>query len=144
MTPYDAYVNTVNLSMSDRELEAEALTRAALLLQMCQQNWDAPDSAQKLTDALDFNQKLWSIFQGSLAEPDHPLPLALRSDILRLGQFIDHRIFDVMAYPAADKLNVIIHINQNLAAGLRAGAEQVPDWSPAAMETSCVREEVWA
>ena len=29
MTPYDAYVNTANMSMSDREIEAEALTKAA-------------------------------------------------------------------------------------------------------------------
>ena len=144
MTPYDAYVNTANMSMSDREIEAEALTRAAMLLQMCRQNWDAPEGQAKLTEALEFNQKLWSIFQASLAEADHPMPEQLRLDILRLGRFIDGRIFDIMAYPAPEKLDVIIHINQNLAAGLRTGASNAQSWKPAEVETGSIREEVWA
>jgi flagellar protein FlaF len=130
--------------MSDREIEAEALTRGAHLLQTCQQNWDAPDRGTKLMEALEFNQKLWSIFQGALAEADHPLPLELRRDILRLGRFIDGRIFDIMAYPDAAKLDVIIRINQNLAAGLRTGAENAPAWKPVDVETGSLREEVWA
>src|SRR6478672_13735723 len=144
MTPYDAYVSTANLTMSDREIEAEALTKAALLLQMCQENWDAPDRERKLTEALEFNQKLWSIFEGSLSEADHPLPAQLRTDILRLGHFIDSRIFELLAFPASEKLNVIIHINQNLAAGLRMRAGNVPGWNPVEAETSGLREEVWA
>jgi flagellar protein FlaF len=144
MTPYDAYASTANLTMSDREIEAEALTKAALLLQMCQQNWDAPDRERKLTEALEFNQKLWSIFEGSLSEADHPLPAQLRTDILRLGHFIDSRIFELLAFPASEKLNVIIHINQNLAAGLRMRAGNVPGWNPVEAETSGLREEVWA
>ena len=144
MTPYDAYINTANMSKSDRQIEAEALTRAATLLQMCRQNWDAEDSGRKLTEALEFNQKLWSIFQGALAEPDHPMPLELRMDILRLGHFIDSRIFDVMAYPAPEKLDVIIQIDQNLAAGLRAGAGDGQDWNQVQTETGNLREEVWA
>jgi flagellar protein FlaF len=143
MTPYDAYAITANMTLSDREIEAQALTKAALLLQVCQQNWDAPDRARKLTEAVEFNQKLWSIFQASLAAADHPLPEALRLDILRLGRFIDGRIFDVLAYPAPEKLNVIIHINQNLAAGLRTGASQAQTWKTAEVENG-LREEVWA
>jgi flagellar protein FlaF len=144
MTPYDAYVNTANMSMSDREVEAEALTRGALLLQMCRQNWEAPDGGTKLAEALEFNQKLWSIFQGALAEPDHPMPVELRRDVLSLGRFIDSRIFDVMAYPAPEKLDVIIRINQNLAAGLREGAGNQPNWKPVEAEAGSLREEVWA
>jgi len=144
MTPYDAYVNTANMSMSDREIEAEALTRAALLLQVCQQNWDAPDRAGKLAEALEFNQKLWSIFQGALAEPDHPMPVELRTNILRLGRFIDGRIFDMMAYPTPEKLDVIVRINQNLAAGLRTGADTTPAWQPVDVETGSLQDEVWA
>ena len=145
MTPYDAYVNTANMSMSDRQVEAEALTRAALLLQMCQENWDAPDRDRKLMEALEFNQKLWSIFQASLAEADHPMPVELRTDILRLGRFIDKRIFEVQAYPAPEKLNVIVQINQNLAAGLRMGEGNAAEWTAVEAEGSSLREEtVWA
>ena len=74
MNPYDAYVSTAKMSMSDREVEASALTKAALLLQNCQQNWDAADRDRRLSEALEFNQKLWTIFQASLAEPDQPNP----------------------------------------------------------------------
>jgi flagellar protein FlaF len=131
--------------MSDREVEAEALTKAALLLQMCQQNWDAPDGDRKLTEALEFNQKLWSIFQASLADAHHPLPPELRTDILRLGLFIDKRIFEVLAYPAPEKLNVIIQINQNLSAGLRMGAGDAQNWKPSEVETTSLCEDaVWA
>lgn len=146
MTPFDAYVNTAKTGMSDREIEAAALTKAALLLQACQQNWDAPDRDRKLADALEFNQKLWSIFQASLDQPDHPMPLPLRRDIVRLGLFIDKRIFEVIAYPAADKLAVIIQINQNLAAGLRSGAASSENWRPPRFETGDEPQEsvVWA
>ena len=135
MNPYETYVNTAKLSMSDREVEAAALTRAALLLQTCQQNWDAPDRESKLTEALEFNQKLWSIFQASLAESDHPMPVALRQDILRLGAFIDKRIFELMAFPSPDKLAIIVRMNQNLAEGLRTGAPPQESLQPSRYRT---------
>jgi flagellar protein FlaF len=146
MNPYDAYVNTAKMSMSDREVEASALTKAALLLQNCQEHWGAPDRESKLAEALEFNQKLWSIFQTSLAEPDHPMPVALRQDILRLGVYIDKRIFEVMAYPAAEKLGIIIQINQNLAAGLRSGTAAPEMDRPARFLVEDERETapVWA
>lgn len=50
---------------------------------------------------------------------DSPLPRQLRADILSLSKFIDGRIFEVMASPDPEKLNVIININLNIAAGLR-------------------------
>jgi len=126
MNPYDAYINTAKMSMSDREIEAAALTKAAALLQDCRVNWDAPDREQKLSEALEFNQKLWSIFQASLVQPDHPMAPDLRQNILRLGAFIDKRVFELMAFPDLAKLAAIIEINQNLAAGLRTGGPQ-PD-----------------
>ena len=59
------------------------------------------------------------MFQSELSREDNPLPQKLRVDILRLASFIDKRIFEIMAYPDPEKLNIIININQNLAAGLR-------------------------
>ena len=143
MTPYNSYTNP-GMMGTDQEIEASALSRAGLLLRACQQNWDAPDRQQKLTEALEFNQKLWSIFQASLAEPDHPMPLALRTDILRLGAFIDKRIFETMASPAAGKLTVIIDINFNLAAGLRAGAQRAQEATPSRGAESAFEEPMWA
>lgn len=108
---------------SGRDIEAAALTQAALKLRDCQNNWGAGDCEGKLHEALKMNQRIWSIFQAELAKEDNPLPKKIRTDILSLSTFIDKRIFDIMAYPAPEKLSVIININQNLAAGLRSSPQ---------------------
>lgn len=146
MSPYDAYENTAKMSMSDREIEASALTKAALLLQACQQNWETPDHDRELADALEFNQKLWSIFQSSLAEENHPMAPELRTDILRLAAFIDKRIFDIMTYPELGKLTAIVEINLNLAAGLRTGESSAENWQAVEVEggSTFQEEALWA
>lgn len=105
--------------MSGRETEARVLTQAANKLIDCQKNWDAPDRNNRLDGALKYNQRIWSIFQLEITKPDNPLPKNLKRDLLLLIKFIDKRIFETMAFPSSDKLNMIIRINQNIAAGLR-------------------------
>jgi len=112
------YETVSKSTLSGRQVEAAVLTKAALKLKHCQENWEAEDRIAKLDEALKFNQLVWSIFQAELVRPDNPLPKKLREDILSLSAFIDKRIFETMAYPAPEKLTVIININLNLAAGL--------------------------
>ena len=88
-------------------------------LKECQKNWDVHDRNDRLEEALKFNQKVWSIFQSELTNEDHSMPVELRQNLLRLGGFIDRRIFETMANPSPEKLDMIIKINCNLAAGLR-------------------------
>ncbi|MGA9536239.1 MAG: flagellar biosynthesis regulator FlaF [Desulfobacterales bacterium] len=114
-----AYQKVHKMTMSGREVEAEVLTKAALKLKYCQDHWDAPNRDEILDEALKFNQRIWSIFQGELSSDNNPLPQKLRLDIIRLSTFIDRRIFETLAEPSSDKLNIIIEINNNLAAGLR-------------------------
>jgi flagellar protein FlaF len=120
--PVEAYQNVENATISGRETEARVLNKAALKLKNCQDNWDDVDRDAKLDEALRFNQKIWSIFQGELSREENPLPKQLRRDLLRLSAFIDRRIFETMAYPAAEKLTAVININNNIAAGLRRGS----------------------
>lgn len=117
----DAYRTAQNTTdnISGREIEAAALTRCALLLSDCRNNWDAPDRDLKLAEALRTNQMVWSILQSELVKDDNPLPVDIRSNILTLSVFIDNRILQIMADPEPDKLRIIIDINLNLAAGLR-------------------------
>jgi flagellar protein FlaF len=117
------YETVVNTTRSGREVEAAVLTKAALKLRDCQDNWDAPDRDQKLDEALKYNQRIWSIFQSELSRDDHEMPRKLRLDILRLAAFIDRRIFETMAFPTPEKLTIVININNNLAAGLRGSPE---------------------
>jgi flagellar protein FlaF len=115
----EAYRTAQNSVVSGREIEAAALTRCALMLSDCRQNWDAADRDEKLAEALRRNQMVWSILQSELAKDDNPLPVEIRNNILTLSVFIDKRIIQVMADPEPDKLAILIDINLNLAAGLR-------------------------
>jgi flagellar protein FlaF len=118
-----SYHHVEQTTISGRETEARVLTKAAVMLKQCQKNWHAADRRQKLHEALNFNQKIWSWIQGELMNENNPLPKFLKENILSLSVLIDKRIFNVMAYPAPEKLKIIIDINLNLAAGLR---ESVP------------------
>jgi len=118
-TQMQAYRKVEKLTETGRDIEASVLNQAALKLTECQLNWDAADRDARLSEALRFNQIIWSIFQGELAKEDNPLPKKLKQDILSLSLFIDKRIIDVLANPLRDKLDIIISINLSLAAGLR-------------------------
>ena len=113
------YDTVSKATLSGREMEAAVLTKAALKLKECQEAWDADDRDARLDEALKFNQRMWSIFQGELGREDNPLPKQLKLDLLRLSSFIDKRILETMAYPSPEKLTAVISINQNVAAGLR-------------------------
>jgi flagellar protein FlaF len=115
-----AYENVAKATISGREIEAAVLTKAAVKLKECRDNWDAPDRDNRLEEALKYNQRIWSIFQSELSRDNHELPKKLRLDILRLAAFIDRRIFDTMAFPSSQKLKIVIDINNSLAAGLRS------------------------
>lgn len=118
-SPLAAYQQIEKTTVSGRETEARVLTTAANKLKDCQKNWANDTKHDQLNEALEFNQKIWSIFQTELVKPDNPLPDVLKQNLLQLSAFIDKRIFEIMAYPASEKLNIIININQNIAAGLR-------------------------
>lgn len=119
MSQLETYGEIQKAGLSDRELEASVLTKAALRLKECKDNWD-DNNYTKLDKALKYNQQIWSIFQGELVKEDNALPRQLKLDLLRLSIFIDKRTFEVMAYPEPEKLTIMININLNLAAGLRA------------------------
>jgi flagellar protein FlaF len=121
-TAVNAYQSVAKETMPDRETEARVLTKGALKLLDCQKHWDQPDRNHILDEALKYNQRIWSIFQTEVSKPDNPLPQSIKLNILNLSRFIDQRIFDTMAFPDPGKLDIIIKINQNIAAGLRGSA----------------------
>ncbi|MGC2063946.1 MAG: flagellar biosynthesis regulator FlaF [Thermodesulfovibrionales bacterium] len=116
----EAYRTVQKTTISGRDVEAYALTNAALKLTECQNNWNAADREDKLKEALRINQMIWTIFQSELSKGDNLLPKALKSDLLSLSIFVDRRIFEIIADPTPEKLTAIININLNLAAGLKS------------------------
>jgi flagellar protein FlaF len=121
-TQIETYRNIHKMTLTGRELEAAVLTKAAQKLTLCQNNWEAPDREENLKEALRYNQQVWTVFQTELSNPENPLPKKLKEDLLSLSAFIDKRIFDILSFPAPEKLNAIININLNIAAGLSGTA----------------------
>jgi flagellar protein FlaF len=115
----EAYRAAQKETLSGREIEALALTNAALKLRKCQVDWDSEDRDGKRLKALQINQRIWTILQGELAKEDNPLPTQLKKDLLTLSLVVDKRTFEVMAFPSPEKLDMLIRINLNIAAGLR-------------------------
>ena len=92
----NAYQTVEKTTATGRETEARVLTKAALKLKYCRDNWRAADRRQKLDEALTYTQRVWSLIQGDLLEENNPLPLSIRKNILILSAYIDKRIFDII------------------------------------------------
>jgi flagellar protein FlaF len=106
--------------VSPRELEASLLLKAAARLQAVHDSWDA--GIGDLDDALLYNRKLWTIFLTSVTGEGHPLPVAIRQNVANLGVFVMKQTLSVMTEPRRDRLNALININRELAAGLAGRA----------------------
>lgn len=118
----EAYNKAQYASLTDRELEAAVLMKAAALMRHAQTQWGTAQREKLLDEALRFNQRIWTFFQVSLSDPENRLPDEIKAQVLTLSAYVDRRIFEVMAFPEADKLSVLISINTNLAAGLKGSA----------------------
>jgi flagellar biosynthesis activator protein FlaF len=115
-----AYGAVAKQVASPRELEADLLLKAASRLQAVQDGWDKtkPD----LPAALLYNRKLWTILMASITSPDNPLPAEIRQNVATLGLFVVHRTMAMLSKPQPEQLASLIHINRELAAGLRGSA----------------------
>ena len=112
-----AYQTIAKQTASPRELEADLLLKAASRLQAIRDSWEA--SKATLDEALLYNRKLWSIFLTSATGGDNPLPADVRQNVANLGLFVMNQTVTVTADPKPERLNTLININRELAAGLR-------------------------
>ncbi len=119
VNPLDAYRNVEKATLSQRDMEASVLSKAAMQLQVIKENWTRDDHDAELEAALNYNQKVWSFFQAELSMDDNPLPDEIKRNLLALSLFVDRRTFETLAYPAPEKLDILISINLNVSAGLR-------------------------
>lgn len=115
-----AYTRTANGTTAPRDLEANLLSRSAARLQRVREGWD--EHREELGQALTFNRRLWNIFLTSVTREDNPLPRAIKQNVANLGLFVMNHTLETQAAPSAQKLDVLININQQLAAGLRGSA----------------------
>jgi flagellar biosynthesis activator protein FlaF len=113
-----AYARVAQATQSPRELEANVLLKAASRLQAVSDDWAGRRA--ELHDALTYNRKLWTILVTSATDAESGLPQPIKSNITSLGMFVFQRTIAIVTEPAPEKLAVLVNINRELAAGLRA------------------------
>lgn len=105
-----------------RELEGRVLLKAARMIQDLQEGWDGV-TPELLEQTLKYNRQIWMMFYDTALEnPENPggavRPNDLRSNIINLANFIFKREIEIMAKPEKQKLDILVSINREIAAGL--------------------------
>jgi len=109
------YSNVPTPNSDPRQVESWALVEIAMRMKAAQKE---PMDEVLLLHAARLNWRLWTIFQATLLDTDCPLPIEIRNNLLSLSNFIDKHTAGIIAAPAPSKLDVLIHINRELAGGL--------------------------
>ncbi len=127
-----------------RSTEAWALGEASRRLALAAK---MDDKGEALREALRLNQRLWSIFQAALTEPDCPLPKDLRDNVLALSIMIDRQVLERLADLDGSKIGPILDINRAIAEGLSnkpaaAAAAAAPQTQPPAPAPAAGRASV--
>jgi flagellar protein FlaF len=115
-----AYARTSQTTGTAREIEAQALLKAAKQLRDVQTNWTGPDA--KMYKALLFNRRLWTIFLSAAESNDNPHSIEVRQNIANISVFVMHQTIEMKMHPDPAKLKPLIDINCNIAAGLAGRA----------------------
>jgi len=110
------YKNVARQTSSPRELEATLLLQAAARLQSVHEAWDS--NKGQLDDALLYNRKLWSVFLTEMFDANNPMPKNVRQNVANIGLFVMNHTVAVMSDPKPEKLDSLISINREIAAGL--------------------------
>lgn len=104
-----------------RSTEAWALGEASRRLALAAK---MDDKGEALREALRLNQRLWSIFQAALSEPDCPLSKDVRDNVLALSVMIDRHVMARLSDLDGSKIGPILDINRAIAEGLAAKSAQ--------------------
>jgi flagellar protein FlaF len=112
-----------------RSTEAWALGEASRRLALAAK---MNDKGEALREALRLNQRLWSIFQAAITEPDCPLPKDVRENVLALSLMVDRHSVARLVDLDGSKIGPILDINRAIAEGLSAKSAQMGVGAPAA------------
>jgi flagellar biosynthesis activator protein FlaF len=67
---------------------------------------------------LRYNRRLWVILVSAVTSSDNPLPVQVRQNVANLGLFVFNETVELTAQPDLVKLESLIDINRQIAAGL--------------------------
>lgn len=113
----NAYAKVSRSALTPREAEAAVLMKAVGKLRALSD--DPAASPAALNEALVFNQTVWTLLAGAVADPANPLPDELRANVTSLAVFVFRTIVDTMIAPTRKKIETLITLNHHLAAGLQ-------------------------
>lgn len=111
-------------SYSEAWALVEAARRMAAAIETYSQAEDpsAPNARELLREPLRLNWRLWTIFQAelinSMDDPNSPMPVEIRTNMLTLCQFVDKHTTQALADPKPELLAMLIDLNRNIASGL--------------------------
>lgn len=115
-----AYASTAKTAKVDqRELEADLFMRAAAKLQAARERFS---ETAVVDEALEFNKRIWAVFLPSIVDRSNPLPPEIKGNLASLGVFVFRRMDEIYAKPAAERIDILVSINVDIAAGLRGQA----------------------
>ena len=115
-----AYMQTAKAVETPRDREAALLTREANRLEALRNDWDY--DFDRLAACLQGNTRVWSVLVASVMDDDNPLPLDVKQNVANLGIFVMNCSREALIEMKPEKLDPIIGINRQLAAGLRGSA----------------------
>lgn len=133
MNPYGNAA--INASMpaegNPRATEAWALTESGRRMALAMRGGRAT-----MREALRLNWRLWTIFQADLtvALEGQDNPSEVLVNMLTLCQFIDKHTVAALSEPTPERLQVLIDINRNIAAGLRESLARETPETPESIE----------
>jgi flagellar biosynthesis activator protein FlaF len=122
-----AYGTNAQKNAADpREVEARVLLKSAQFMVDLQKDWDNVTS-EVLQETLKYNRNIWMMFYDTAIEDTSgERPKELVNNIFNLANFIFKREIDIMAKPEKQKLDILISINRDIAAGLMDGVKNTP------------------
>src|SRR5260370_25036241 len=100
-----AYARTSQTTAPPREIEAQALLKAARQLQEVQTNWTGPD--QKMYKALLFNRRLWSIFLSAVEDNGNPNSMEIRQNIANICVFVINQAIKIRMDPDPRQMHIV-------------------------------------
>jgi len=101
---------------NSRQIDAHALLSCASRLKSAL-DAGSTDMAAYI-QALRHNQRLWTVFQVALCDPDNALPRDLKMTLLNLSRYVDRVSFRAIGGFAPELLTSLIDINRMIAYGL--------------------------
>jgi flagellar protein FlaF len=111
-----AYARVASTTSSPRDIEAQALLKAANKLQAVVSDPDA--SYVQMSEALIYNRKLWTIFLSEAQRDGNPQPMDVRQNIANISIFVLSQTAALQISPQREHFKPLIEINRNIAAGL--------------------------